>query len=558
MRRLDVAWFLLWAAGSSAWCVTAARELSAAFDEPNNLRWGVTSWRTGSNYAFMRAGTMPLPPDVQYLPIHWWERARGQEFDVETSVADFHAILPYARLMTLPFWWALLAYGALLARAFGGPWAGRFAVVLLATEPSLLGNACLAMTDVCATAFVLAFAYHYHRGRDGGRWGRWLLPGVLYGLAMAAKASALTFVPIIMVAFEVPRLLAAGAFHPPPGVGRVRHLWRSSAGLRSDAWKILVVGTVVVWTYCGCDWQPLPSFVRMADAMPEDNRWTPAVRWLAHHLAVFPNAGQAFAYQIKHNFRGHPCNTLGEWYPRSVWFHFPVLLAIKLTLTTLGLLVGLLATRPRSLATPVGLAAFLLLLFTLNCRVQIGIRLVFPLVAFILLALAVGLARTTASWSDRGRWAALGVLTAACLYPAVTIWPDGMRYANELWGGPERAAPFLADANYDWGQGLTDLDRWTAEHGLPPTRVWYYGMDPAMGPGNDRLMRLHDKDEWPARTPADVANHVRGKVVAVGSSLRYGYPGLTPQMPVVLEFLRGQEPVGRTRTFLVYDFRNLP
>ena len=137
---------------------------------------------------------------------------------------------------------------------------------------------------------------------------------------------------------------------------------------------------------------------------------------------------------------------------------------------------------------------------------------------------AVGLARVTATWSDRGRLATLGLFTIACACPAATIWPDGIRYANELWGGPQKAAPILADANYDWGQGLKDLDRWTAGHGLPTTRVWYYGMDPAMGTGNERLMRLHDKNEWPVRTPADVANHVRGKVVAVGSSLQYGYP----------------------------------
>ena len=50
MRRFDVAWLLVWAALSSAWCLSASRELSAAFDEPYYLRWGVTSWRTGSNY----------------------------------------------------------------------------------------------------------------------------------------------------------------------------------------------------------------------------------------------------------------------------------------------------------------------------------------------------------------------------------------------------------------------------------------------------------------------------------------------------------------------------
>ena len=558
MRRLDVAWLLVWAALSSAWCLSAASDLSAAFDEPNNLRWGVTSWRTGSNYAFMRAGTMPLPPDVQYLPIHWWELARGQAFDVEHSTADFHAILPYARAMSLPFWWMLLVYGTLLARTFGGPWAGRFAVVLLATEPSFLGHASLAMTDICVTAFILAFAYHYDRGRDAGRVRRWLVPGVLYGLAMAAKASSLTFVPIVMLAYEIPRLHAAGAFRPPPGVGRFRHLWRTSSSFRWDCWKVLLIGTVVVWTYCGSDWKPQPSFVKLADNMSDDGTWTPPVRWLAHHLTVFPNAGEAFAYQIKHNFRGHPCNTLGEWYPRSVWFHFPVLLTIKLTLTTLILTVGLLVIRPRSLCTPIGLAALLLLLFSLNCRVQIGVRLVFPLVAVLLVTLAAGLAQALAGWSDRRRGVVLGVVTAACVYPALTIWPDGLRYANELWGGPVQAAPLLADANYDWGQGLKDLDRWTAEHGLPTTKVWYYGMDPVIGNDPDRLLALHDPLVYPVKGPEDYWKYVRGNLVAVGYSLRYGYPGLTPSMPMTLEFFEGLLPIGRTRTFLIYDFRNIP
>lgn len=558
MRWPDVAWLLVWTALSSAWCLAAGPELSAAFDEPNNLRWGVTSWRTGSNRAFMRAGTMPLPPDVQYLPIHWWERARGREFDVENSIADFHAILPYARVLSLPFWWGLLTYGTLLARAFGGPWAGRFATVLIATEPSLLGHACLAMTDICVTAFVLAFAFHYWRGRDGSRVGRWVLPGLLYGLAMAAKASALTFVPIIMLAFEIPRLHAAGAFKPPSGVGRLRHLWRATAAFRSDGWKILLIGAVVVWAYCGCDWRVQPSFVKWADGQSEEHWWTPPVRWLAHHLTIFPNAGEAFAYQIKHNIKGHPCNTLGEWYPRSVWFHFPVLLTIKLPLATLVLTIGLLLKAPRSLCTPVGLAALLLFLFSLNCRVQIGIRLVFPLVAMLLVALATGLGRALADWSDRHRAVVLVVLTVAFSYPAVRTWPDGIRYANVLWGGPETAAPLLADANYDWGQGLIDLDRWTAEHGLPTAKVWYYGMDPVIGKDPDRLLKLHDPIEYPVSVPADVWKHVRGKVVAVGSSLRYGYPGLTTSMPVVLEFFRNQQPIGRTRTFFVYDFRDVP
>src|SRR5262249_18725842 len=155
----------------------------------------------GSNFDFMREGTMPLPVDVQYLPIHIWERSRGAQFNVENP-NDFHTILPYARAMTQLFWWLLLTYAMLLGRTFGGPWAGRFAVVLCATEPSFLGQACLALTDIAVTAMVLVFTYHYYHSRDADRWRRWVVPGVLYGLAMAAKASALTFIPLIMFALE--------------------------------------------------------------------------------------------------------------------------------------------------------------------------------------------------------------------------------------------------------------------------------------------------------------------------------------------------------------------
>ena len=57
----------------------------------------------------------------------------------------------------------------------------------------------------------------------------------------------------------------------------------------------------------------------------------PAVGWLAHHLAIFPNAGRR-SHQIKHNFRRHPYSTLGEWYRGQSGF--TGLLTIKLTLTT--------------------------------------------------------------------------------------------------------------------------------------------------------------------------------------------------------------------------------
>ncbi len=556
MRRwFDIGWLLLWGGLSSAWCLSAARELSATFDEPFYLREALTSWRTGSYHGLMRAGTPPLSIDLQYLPIYLWERARGEPFDF---VTDFHAILPYARAMNLVFWWLLLIYALRVGRTFGGPWAGRFAVLLIATEPSLLAHAALASTDISVAGLTLAFAFHYFHGRDAGRFRRWVLPGLLFGLALTAKLSALTALPLVMVAIEVPRWWRSRDLTPlseaETRVSFLRRAWRISSAFRWDFIKVFTVASVFLWTYCGSDWKPQQSFVKLADGMADDHPWKREVTWISRNLRVFPNAGEAIAYQVKHNIRGHPTGLLGEYHRRAVWYYFPVALSIKLTLPVLVLLAGLLVLRPRAYATPIALAALLLLVFSLNTRVQIGVRIVFPLVVVLLVALASALASATESWRDSRRGGLVVALTAICVYPPMTVWPDGLRYANELWGGTENAHHLLTESNFDWGQGLVELDRWTDERGLPRTAVWYYGMDPAIQNQPGRLLQLH----WEAfgiKQPADTMRIVRGKVVAVGYSMLHGNPHITETMPAVIEFFQAREPIGHTRTFFVYDFR---
>ena len=103
------------------------------------------------------------------------------------------------------------------------------------------------------------------------------------------------------------------------------------------------------------------------------------LRWLAHTLRCFRMPSTAIQYQFAatsvatglHRWRVSPASGV-------------VLLSRRAVdqVNDAGLLLALLLlTQPRSLCTSVGLATILLLVFSLNCRVQIGIRLVFPLVA---------------------------------------------------------------------------------------------------------------------------------------------------------------------------------
>src|SRR5262249_37561131 len=144
-RVVDWLWLLAWGVASSAWCLSAAGQLGATFDEPDYLTQGLERWRTGSHQGLMKLGTMPLPVDLETLPLYLRERPSG----IPTGLAgDWDRCLGLARAGTLVFWWVLLIYAGRAGRGLAGPWGGRLAVALVACEPSFLAHASLATTDI--------------------------------------------------------------------------------------------------------------------------------------------------------------------------------------------------------------------------------------------------------------------------------------------------------------------------------------------------------------------------------------------------------------------------
>src|SRR5262245_443647 len=213
----DWLWFLAFAGASSLWCLAAARQLGPTFDEPLYVARGLECWRTASHGGLMKLGTMPLPVDLDTLPLFLWERAHGTRIDPNQ---DLDTVLPWARAGNLVFWWLLLIYGRLAGRQLGGPWGGRLAVALLACEPSLLAHAALATTDIAVSACLLALVFHFRTGREAG-WDRRVgVPAFWFAAAVLAKASGLVFGPICLLLVELERRLfrpAAAGVQSPAG-----------------------------------------------------------------------------------------------------------------------------------------------------------------------------------------------------------------------------------------------------------------------------------------------------------------------------------------------------
>jgi len=558
-RLFDVVWFLAWGVASSAWCVTAAAQLSATFDEPFYIARGLEFWRTGSHAGLLAKGTMPLPVDLTTLSLYLWERWQGIQFD---PGSDLDRLLPWARATTLLFWWLLLAYGWVAARCLAGPWAGRLAVVWLASEPNLLAHASLATTDIPVTACLLALVYHFRTGREG-RWPhRVALPAFWFAASVLSKASGLVLGPLCLLAVELERIARASPFNAATDTASRWRTWFRAwldrlRPFRRDAMQVIACGLALVFVYCGSDWKQEPSFVAWAHGLP-DGRVGRSMIWLAENLRIFTNAGQALVKQIQHNVRGHGVFLLGEVGRRAFWYYFPVALTIKLSLPLLIAPLLLAAIRPRALLNWATSAAAALLVFSLTSRVQTGIRFVLPLVVFAVVGLAAAVVHAIREYAPGWRrqilatGASAGVLWTAVA--AVAVWPHGLSYTNELWGGTKQGYRLLSDSNYDWGQGLKELARWKEEQGLPALDVWYWGTDPALKVPPLRELPLH---LLPLKRPEDVMAVLRGRHVAASTTLLYGMASLESHR-IASAFLRTRRPVARTTTFFIYDFTQEP
>ncbi|MBY0460380.1 MAG: hypothetical protein K2V38_23950, partial [Gemmataceae bacterium] len=187
--------------------------------------------------------------------------------------------------------------------------------------------------------------------------------------------------------------------------------------------------------------------------------------------------------------------------------------------------------------------------------VQIGVRFVFPLVVLAYVAVAVAVAR---GWAEGPRavprWVVAGQ-KAAQGGTAAGVWPHGLSYFNQAWGGTTSGSMLLHGSDYDWGQGLPELRAWNAAHnGGEPLGLWYFGTDP-------------DAHKWPfawrntswlpvAEGGADdLAGVYPTKYLAVSVSILANNPAPTPPHRVRLEWVKSRTPVARTTHFVIYQLR---
>jgi hypothetical protein len=395
------------------------------------------------------------------------------------SSASYDRLLTLARLGMLPFlvvliiaaWqWMWRYHGATVA------WLGS---AFLLSTPVILGHAGVVALDVPVTALCVLSFYCLLRWLESPSLARAALLGLVAGLAVSTKLSALPFIVFPALALLAAQVLCTPHAAPRPPLGR-RIGGAALALLLALLTVIAVYGPHLIYL-------TTPDFApnRALDLLVGNSGWLHDAGYrLAARLPV-PLGVQEVPLNILgvewHNSHGHHAFLLGQTDLMGWWFFYPVALAVKtpLPLLLLGLTgLGLLARRgwhERSvplLAAP--LCFTVILVFCCGySHINIGVRHVLVLYPLLAIGAAAAAAALWAKWQGRVARAALAALLLWQYSTVASAYPDYLAYFNAFGGEhPER---ILVDSDLDWGQDLRRLSHELARRQVPSVSLAYRG-----------------------------------------------------------------------------------
>ncbi len=460
----------------------SVRQMSQHADEATHLYAGYRALKCG-DYTFGREHP-PLAKMLAATPLLWSDIPMDcSQREVGADEEDQATHWLYSR----DDWWSLLMKARVAASLAAvvlclGVWitARRMfglavAVVsqtALVFEPNLLAHGALLLNNILLSALFLLTVFGFYLWTRQRSVPLLVGTGVLLGLALLTKHSAVLLIPVLIL------LAVAEAWLE-------RNDKRESAGrtLRNlgAVAAILLIAATTIW--CGFGMRYSPTMAKASEAITQQQltgmksmkSLDGQILRIMRTAHLLPQAYLDGLIDVRGllTVEANVIDILGRPYSTTPWFFFPVAAAIKLTAPFLAMLLmggaGLILRGRERRRESIFLLLPALVFLAVSMGVQrpaIGIWHLFPMVPFLVIAAAAGcvyLAR-------RHRWAA-GVLACLLALHAVSslrAYPNYLSYANELWGGPQNLYRHLPWTDLD--QTYWQVSRYMEQH--PNTPCW--------------------------------------------------------------------------------------
>ncbi len=465
-------------------------------DEGAHLACGI-QWFQGS-YTYDQKHTPIARASVALLPYLDGVRGFGNPsfWDegvlVLSSGGHYWRNLTLARIGILPYFVLAIVVIFLWTRRLYGCATALVAAGIFSALPVVLAHSALATTDIPLAACYLIAVYAFTRWLESPNWRTVVGFGIATGLAVATKLSTVAFLPATMAGilplyFATRRRDSSGAKEKSWGLGRMRSLIRSIA--------LAAIGTfLILWASYKFSHASISEISPGPDKIVTRVFGTSSVTARGIHFLIanvqlpMPELLQGLR-QLRDINAAHPPSYLFGHIKRGGWWYFyPVAITVKTPLAALLLAfigaAGLGMTwfhAGENWQAAVPIVAFLApIVIAAPTRLDIGVRHVMPVFAFLSMLAAVGAVRLwnyhPSGESRIGGWAGRAAVVILLSWTAVSsarAHPDYLSYFNELGGRtPEN---ILVISDFDWGQDMARLSTYLREHQVQHISVAYDG-----------------------------------------------------------------------------------
>ncbi|HUE84264.1 MAG TPA: glycosyltransferase family 39 protein [Pyrinomonadaceae bacterium] len=424
----------------------------------------------------------------------------GTKFIIQNGVDDI--VIP-ARLSAALMSLLLAAIVFAATWQMFGWWEAVTALALLAFEPNLIANGSLVTTDTAISATAFAAVYALYRFRQKPNVLRFVPVGLAVGLMLAAKHSAVIFVPIL---FGL--LIADAAIFRRNGNHLPKQILRQTAAFAG----FFLIGLILLWAFYGFRYHAIPgateNTISIENYIKENSRRPEIADSLSAQIVASVNQTRIFPESYILGIADVVATgSRNTWifdrnYPTGQWFYFPLAFAVKssvalLLLLPLGLLFPFFNPEKRREVMFLLVPSLLFFAVSLTSGLNIGVRHILPVYPFFVVIAGGG-----AVWAGRKFHVFRYILIALLLFHAATAVrtaPNYMAFANDFWGGTNNTYRIFREANVDFGQNTKLVNEYLARENI--SDCWFASQ------GNVELTRVSQPCRlMPGSFPASVTD----------------------------------------------------
>ncbi len=422
----------------------------------NFRAWIEPSWGCGSRMT---------PPDEGFVAARTFLTVNGMDgivFSTRLAAASLSVLLA-----VLVFLAALEMFGRSEALT---------ALALLAFEPNLIAHGALVTTDMALVATAFGAAYALYRFRIKPNVGNFLIISLALGLMLAAKHSAVIFVPVFF------GLLVADVTLFHQGESR---LGKQLLGQSAVFAGLICFGVIVLWAFYGFRYSAIPN-ASESTASAVDYFGASAHASVAKSLAAKAFSCVSYTRILPEAYLVGLADVMAmgsrkafifdRSYATGQWFYFPLAFLVKssvalLLLLPLGLVLPVFNPEKRRAMMFLLVPPLVFFAVSLTSKLNIGVRHILPIYPFLIVAAAAGAVAFTRR-VQFFRYVVFGLLLFHAATSLFRVAPHYLAFSNDFWGGVNKThRVFPGDSNTEWGQNDKLVAEYLARENI--TDCWY-------------------------------------------------------------------------------------